>query len=303
MKKSCSSNGFAVVLLAAALLSIGHQDANAQAAKKSNALVDVPGAAGKTPARPSCEVRAAAGTSAVECSIDVTKPLGRFGASFGSIDFAVPQPKGSETITLGSLDGLARSYTLGMSAGLIFGPPDSPTTLLGMSAKAGPQSYSWYDPASLKKSSDRRSSYSVDGYGGLVFGEGHANAAYLRLSRQSVSRDAKSRILCPVSTSAVPVECVNGPIGAPVKSVANVVTLQYSRLFDASGTGMSVSISRNTTDRVTGIEVPIYLVSMGTEKTPLRLGISAGWTNDPNSARRGTLAVIFSTSSIPLLAN
>lgn len=308
MTTSRSLPRLAYVLAAATLLAIAATNASAQAAKKNmKALVDVPGNAGKTPARPSCEVRAASGNSAVDCSIDIN----HFGSSpgrsitgeatFVSIDVAIPQPKGSEVTTLGSLDGLARSYTLGMSVGRIIALEPT-TVLLGMSAKGGPQSYSWYESTSLAKSSDRRSSHSVDAYGGFTFGSEGANAAYLRLSRQSVFKDSKSRILCPASTSTAPVECVNGPIGAPAKSVANVVTLQYARAFEEVGTGMSVSISRNTTDRVTGIEVPIYLVSMGTQKAPLSLGVLAGWTNDPSSARRGSLAIIFSTSAFKVLS-
>ena len=307
MRTSRSSLG-AAVLMIAALLSVAVTGASAQAAKKNiKALVDVPGNAGKTPARPSCEVRAAAGSSAVDCSIDINHFGSNPGrgitgdATFVSIDVAVPQPKGSEVTTLGSLDGLARSYTVGMSVGTIvaFEPT---TALFGVSAKGGPQNYSWFDGATLVKSSDTRSSHSVDGYAGFTFGNDGANAAYLRLSRQSVFKDSKSRILCPVATSAAPVECVNGPIGAPAKSVANVVTLQYARAFDVPGTGMSVSISRNTTDRVTGIEVPIYLLTMGTPNAPLSLGISAGWTNDPSSARRGSLAVVLSTSKFKVLS-
>jgi hypothetical protein len=298
-----------LALVAGSLLMLGTQVASAQAAKKNiKALEDVPGTAASNPARPACEIRAASGNSAVGCSIDIN----HFGSSpgrgitgsatFVSIDFAVPQPKGSEITTLGSLDGLARSYTLGMSVGTIIA--FEPTTaLFGMSAKAGPQSYAWYDAASLAKSSDTRSSYGVDGYAGFTFGRDGANAGYLRLSRQSVFKDARSRILCPSSTSAAPVECVSGPIGAPGKSVANVITLQYARAFAEVGTGMSVSISRNVTDRVTGVEVPIYLYSWGSQKAPLSLGISAGWSNDPSSARRGSLAVIFSTSAFKVLSD
>ena len=302
MKTASSPISVVFSLMAATLLAIGSQAASAQAAIKSTALLDAPGTAARTPAHPSCEVRAASGTSAVDCSVDITKPFRNIGLSFASIDFAVPQPKGSEVTTLGSLDGLARSYTLGMSVGTIVAF-EATTALFGGSAKAGPQSYSWYDATSLAKSSDRRSSHSVDGYGGFTFGTDQANAAYLRFSRQSVFKDARSHILCPAPTSTAPVECVNGPIGAPARSVANVITLQYSRVFSEPGTGISVSVSRNTTDRITGVEVPIYLVSMGTEKAPLSLGISAGWTNDSSTARRGSLAVIFSTSAFKLLSN
>lgn len=282
--------------------------ANAEAAKKNmKALVEVPGNAARAPIRPSCEVRATSGNSAVDCSIDINLfgsgegPSITGEATFITLDVAIPQQKGSEVTTVGSLDGLAKSYTLGASASRIIAL-DTSTALLGVAAKGGPQRYTWYAPTSLTKSSESHSSHSMSAYSGITFGKDSANAAYLRFSRESVYKDAKTRTLCPAPTTSAPVECVSGPIGAPAKSLASVVTLQYSRAFSEVGTGMSVSVSRNTTDRITGVEMPIYLASIGTKKSPLSLGIVAGWSNDPNSSRRGSVAVVFSTTTFNLIS-
>lgn len=251
-----------------------------------------------------CQLKAAAAGSAVNCSIEIIKkPDGLSspaGVTFVTIDLNVPQPKGSTVTTLGSLDGLAQSYTLGATASRIE-VRGTHAILYGAAVKFGPQSYTWFDPTSLAKTTQRHSTHGLEAFVGATFGKDQRNAAYLRFGDQSTFEDGKAKILCRPAASTTPNECVSGPVGAPQRLQPRVYTVQWARAFQEVGTGMELSISRDTKNKVTGVELPVYLHATKAGKSTLTFGFVAAWSNDPNSPRRGSLAAIFTTDAFTVL--
>jgi len=280
-------------------------------------IFQYPGSKTTNPRYPKCQVKAGSGNSVLDCSVSfssirlevdrnlekVLEEVTSVEGLFASLDLNIPQSKGSETVTVGNLDGLANSYTVGLSLGKTIGWKDR-TALFGMSVKGGPQAYTWYDGTTLKKNSETKGTYGFDAFAGRTFGDHGASALYLRYSAAKGYKDGKAKILCPPASGSDPVECVNGPIGEPQRNRPRVVTLQWAQAFKQVGTGMSLSVSHDSANHIKGIDLPVYVYTWMSEKEKpaLSVGFNASWTDDPNSARKGSIAIIFSTSVFDVLS-
>jgi hypothetical protein len=264
---------------------------------------DVPGDAKTNPHRPDCAGKTGSTGSTIQCSLSFASIASLVGSSFageyvnfGSLDFNIPLAKGSESASLGSLDGLARSYTLGATLGWQVLPSTGPMMLWGISVGGGSQVYSWYETPGLGKESDRKSNHALGAFVGRAMGD--STMSYLRLRDETAFKDQKSKTLCPAPGGAAYVECVSGPIGAPTRQHPRILSAQVLRSFSEPGTGFSITLSRDTRNKINGIEVPVYLYAWKDDKgrPSAAFGVVAGWSNDPKSERSTSLALILSTN-------
>lgn len=256
---------------------------------------------------PSCTMKGASGASSANC--DVTLSLDEKATQqtffFGGLSLNLPISDSSTNAVLGSLDGLAQTYTAGAS--LSFAAPMSPVVpgkplpqwVIGsVSFKGGPQSSKWYDTTTLAKQTKTHFAQDFTALLGTTFGENGSSGAYVRGHFQRTYPDAASKTLCPAETagSVAPVTCVSGPIGAPSEKISRIIGLEadIGRWADYP---FKILLNRDFKNHISGAEIPVYLKKWTLDKAgDVWLGLDASWTNDPASSRKGTLAVVLTNA-------
>jgi len=170
--------------------------------------------------------------------------------------------------------------------------PDQPTDIIGARLKFGNQKVSYFDGATLAKTSDIKSPWSD----GLFWNHitGGASTLYgLSLDVGQAYKDQDSKILCPAGAGVV--TCINGPIGAPKLNHTQAVTLEVRHQF--RHVAIAPQISYDTKTKETKIDVPIYMITDG--NNGLTGGVRFGWS----SKDKDTVFGLFVTKAFTLLGN
>ncbi len=108
---------------------------------------------------------------------------------------------------------------------------------------------------------------------------GNRDSHFAKASWQRTYKDGKNANRCPVpAASAVFVDCLTGPVGAPTPASAGVFSYQYRSIW--AMVALAPQISFNTRSRVIDLDLPIYLVRDETQKErPFTAGVSLGWVS------------------------
>ncbi len=259
--------------------------------------------------RPQCKLSGANDASGANCTLDFDFPLNADQQWFFFPGLSLNLPAGSSDskVTLGSLDGLASTYTLGGS--LVFegpahkivpGEPLPHDLIFSLSYKGGPQSSTWYDGSTLAKSTTSHYGDNLAALAGITLGEQGSSGLYIRLSTQRTYKDSTSKLLCPVPSSGqtTPLNCVNGPIGAPKEKTSHVLGLEAD-----VGSGpfkdfpLKVMANYDFKNHITGAEIPIYLKRFQLDAlSKIWLSVDPSWSNDPTSKRPFTVQIVLTTS-------
>lgn len=264
-----------------------------------------------------CQLKAAdAGASSADCGytmywahdrLGVDKTTGRvalqdFEGNTLELSLHVPQSTSSGSVTLGNLDGLAQSYTVGIGDGLIVGRP-STTLLAGVSAKGGVQKLAWLDAATMQNRSRNQGSWAFGGYFGGTFGA-HGSTSLTGFASVSRSfKDAKGGTLCHAAEGSDPLLCATGPIGPPSERRAAVTSLRWAQaLSDARPVGYAVMLSHDWRTHISGVDVPVSLYQWTVDKSSVTLGFDVSWTDDPASTRRTHAALVLSSNGFKVLS-
>jgi len=152
----------------------------------------------------------------------------------------------------------------------------------GLGAKGGYQDFTYYSSPDLSKVTDRKSVWS-----GQVFGSysvGDKSLAVGSFQVQQAYKDATSKVLCPAMPSgAGPISCISGPVGVPADKKQELLTLEFRQAV-SKDLAVSVSGTRDFKNKVSGVQVPIYLVSDGKSLTG---GIRFDWSSDTHKTTAG----------------
>lgn len=197
-----------------------------------------------------------------------------------------PVSKTDTFTTLGTLDGLTSNTTIELRMSNITGVVLSGSHLFwGVSGKGGFTDYTFYDNPSLTKHKERRNGWSAGAYA-AVRPDG-SNFMFVVSGRaQDTYKDADSKTLCPPpSGSTSVITCVSGPIGEPARKRSNVFSIEGRAKLPGlriseqpqDFIGVSLIASRDTRNKITGVQLPIYLVG---DIKGLNGGIRMDWTSE-----------------------
>ncbi|MBA5606259.1 hypothetical protein H3H36_12935 [Duganella sp. FT3S] len=164
------------------------------------------------------------------------------------------------------------------------GGPNPGGWLFGGALKYATQDSTYYDPGTLAKSKERNEPWSVGVFVG--WNPPPMSAAFLifRVDRKSSYKDADVTVRCPAATSGVTVQCVSGSFGAPTMTQATSLGLEARSLIGTKY-AVSLAVSRDTSKKVTTIELPVYWIGDG--NGGLNGGVKAGWNSDDKKAVLG----------------
>ncbi|MGZ6040230.1 MAG: hypothetical protein ACXWKR_16300, partial [Phenylobacterium sp.] len=170
--------------------------------------------------------------------------------------------------------------------------PDVPAFSLGLQAGAGYKTFDFLDPASGKKGSTDRGSFNLKAFGTLVPWQGVATLTGA-ITYQHAYKDAMSSTLCPTGSNAAFVQCATGAIGRPKSDDSYQASLEFRKQFALAkgpvhNLGFSLQVTRDFNQKVTGIDLPVYLVS--DEKGNLIGGMRFGYTSDKHDLIVGVFA-------------
>jgi hypothetical protein len=247
-----------------------------------------------------CKAQAGSAGNAIGCTYslgDATVLQPGQWSSTQLVAVNLPAPDDDGTSTIGTLDGLAKSYTLGLSQTFTrtWGQDDLQVLLLGLTAKGASKNHRWKDPTDLTGQSGSRQDWSLSAFTGSTLGGGHNLLAYARFTAQQSYADAPTSVVCPPGTGG-PVTCTSGSMGPPVRQRTRIASIELDTVFPyKTGTGASITFSRDSVAHVNGVDLPVVLWVTSTS-TPLSLGFDASWSNDPSLPRKFGLSLFVSTS-------
>jgi hypothetical protein len=156
--------------------------------------------------------------------------------------------------------------------------PEAAVHAWSVSLFGGYQDAAYYAATSLAKTTRRNSG------GGLSVNYSYAPLEATQLfaaafSLQSRYKDARSTTAC--LPAAAPgnalLTCANGPIGAPTRKNTQTLDLEWRRRV-SERYALSVQLSRDFKDKVTSLQLPLYLV--GNDPDGLTGGVNLGWASD-----------------------
>lgn len=205
---------------------------------------------------------------------------------FRAMTLSAPVGKGTESMKLATLDGLANSAAVQFSY--------TRRTLVDQNnlagslwswkaaAKVGSEEFTYNEPANLAEATTTRTPYSAS----LAASINPINTSalyYVRYEYQRKYEASKNKVQCQSKES---VDCAYGPAGAPLRKNTSITTLGARYL--GVSYAVSPSLNYDIKSGVKGVDIPIYL--FGQDKTsPLAGGIGAGWRSDT----RDTVFYIF----------
>lgn len=143
----------------------------------------------------------------------------------------------------------------------------------GVTATVAHQEFDYLETATLAKRSDEKTGWSVKASFAVqpVTWPALFVVAY---ERQNDWKAQKETILCPGGGG--PVTCVKGAGGPPADDDKDIVSAEYRQRF--GGFAMSMKVSQDFNNDVTGIDLPIYLVP--NKDKALIGGLRLGWRSD-----------------------
>jgi hypothetical protein len=156
--------------------------------------------------------------------------------------------------------------------------PNAAVHAWSVALSGGYQDAAYFDATSLAKTTQRNSG------GGVAVNYSYAPLEATQLFAaafgfQSRYKDAKSTTAClpALATGSTLLTCANGSIGAPTRQTTQTLDLEWRRkVYERYA--FSVQLSRDFKDKVTTIQVPVYLV--GNDKDGLTGGVNLGWASD-----------------------
>ncbi len=254
-----------------------------------------------------CIVKTSSSVSNASCSFGPPPPVAGDNRTFlyPSFDVNVPIAHGDDAATLGSLDGLAKVFTIGgtiATSHYLASPSHTPLLaeiVGGIWFKGGPKQFHWMEGDSLAKQSGTRTDAAIGAFLGGVILEGR-DAAYVRFNAQREFTDASTKTLCTASTTSSVLSCIAGPVGTPSKKERRVLSLEFDALQAIGGATLSVLASHDFRQRVTGVEVPVFFRPWTSGDGPLWFGVDLSWTNDPTSAHHGQVALVLTNKPVQL---
>lgn len=154
--------------------------------------------------------------------------------------------------------------------------------LWGGTAKLGYQDYEYLTTDSTTKQKRNETPWSVGAWGAVQPGDVPwlllANVQY-----QRAFKDGDNAVVCPVPTPPNPTVCAAGALNAPKSITKKLLTLELrGRPGDF---GFALSVTRDFEAKVTGVDIPLYLVADKDGK--LTAGLKAGWRSDTKKAGVG----------------
>jgi len=148
---------------------------------------------------------------------------------------------------------------------------------VALNGKVGQSDAVYYDAATLTKKTTQNKPWSLGIVASYIFPTNEQLVA-IGWDRRKTYKDKESATRCPQpATAPGPVECVTGSFDKPSEKSSNVITLEGRALF-AGDMGMSISVARDLTKKVTSVEVPIYLMTNVTGA--LTGGLKVNWDSD-----------------------
>jgi len=154
-------------------------------------------------------------------------------------------------------------------------------------AKAGYVDSTWYDPATLAKTTGREDQWSASVQGGYAWLNLPSPIALVAtLAAQSSPKDAASRTTClstpPAGQSLL--VCANGPVGAPTRKTSRILSLEARVALDTH-LAAELQASRDFSKHVSAVHLPLYFIP--SDKTGLTGGVVLGWTSQDHKASLG----------------
>jgi hypothetical protein len=153
----------------------------------------------------------------------------------------------------------------------------SPIWFYGINGTIGYQSHTFYDAATLAKSSADKVPLGAGGYLTYV-APSRSWSLTGQVNYQRAFKDNPTKVECPSGTA--PVTCVNGAIGAPTRSTKVLLALE-ARAFESWRNfipmGIAPLFTYDAQSREYSVSVPLYLYTDG--KNGLTGGVRGDWTS------------------------
>lgn len=151
----------------------------------------------------------------------------------------------------------------------------------GLDSQVGFHDFDYLDTATAAKATVRHTAWSVSGRGAIYFPrEEFLVGGRIDYQRDYAAQDAGA--LCP-STGGPILSCVTGPLGAPTLRERLTISAEVRHSFGPLA--VAPSVIYDVKNKVTGIDVPIYLVSGA--QNDFTGGLRVGWRSDTRNVTAG----------------
>lgn len=153
----------------------------------------------------------------------------------------------------------------------------------GGSAKVASLDLEYLDKNDLTRTSQHAKPWSLGGF--IAYNPDDVlTVITLSAKYQKSFKNQKSATLCPLPVpGGAYVTCATGALGAPDKVTGKLLSIEVRRQF--AEFGMGVILTRDFGERVTGIELPVYLVK--DKEGKLTAGLKSGWRSDTDKLTFG----------------
>lgn len=166
--------------------------------------------------------------------------------------------------------------------------PEAPTFLYGFDARVGHESFDIMDPLTFQKESDDRTPFSAS----VFFAYAPSIRPLLFLvgaQYQHRYKAANAQTLCEPPGPGGIQNCHIGSIADPVEQEATVLYAEARSQFNTGLVDWPIAIQAriayDTSDEVTGVDVPVFLVRDSDNN--LRGGLRFGWRSDTEDVTAG----------------
>jgi hypothetical protein len=155
-----------------------------------------------------------------------------------------------------------------------FFDPNALKWTYGAKATVGRESYDFFNATSLASQKDQKGPWSLGAYAGLV---PPLTNAFLSagVEFQHAYMPRKAKVVCPSSTGASQIQCVNGSIGAPQATDKHLVYADGRA--DLGFAAIDLRVTHDFASGDNGVDLPIYLFR--DTKSTWTGGLRLGWTN------------------------
>jgi hypothetical protein len=159
---------------------------------------------------------------------------------------------------------------------------------IGLTGKVGQSDSTYYDPTLLSKSTRQSHPWSLGVVGSYMFPSNQSMVS-VGVDRRRVFKDQPTSTRCPADSPFTPVQCVTGSFGPPSETSSSVLTLE-GRTILSEDLALSLSVARDTTRKITAVELPVYLTK--NSSGGLTGGVKLNWNNDDRKAILGVFVGI-----------
>ncbi len=194
------------------------------------------------------------------------------------VAISTPTSNGNDITKLATLDGLADATNIEAK----LSTASSTSTVIGNpyfsgSLRFGYKDSNYYESTSLVKKSFATKPWSSSITLGTSNKEGGKSAS-LSWGVQMTQNDNPSSIHCPAPTGTA-FTCVNGPIGAPVRAITHLTSLEVRFPFEKFVATPSLNYAITGGVHTTGVDIPVYLIKDEENKFTSGIDIGLQWTH------------------------